>query len=613
MRRRNLLKGIGASVLQFVFRPGLALPFGLKRSVTHRVRPSDPSWPSAASWAKLKAAVGGNLLEPRALFAACQADVNDAACAEVRKNIRNPFYIGDQPAGTEVSGWLDAWTPAPSAYAVAARNASDVAAAVNFARENNLRLVVKGGGHSYLGTSNSSDSLMIWTRTMNKVTLHDAFVGEGCKGHHAPVPAVTAEAGAMWIDLYHAVTTEAGRYVQGGGCTTVGVAGLIQSGGFGSFSKGFGTAASGLLEAEVVTADGKVRIANACTNPDLFWALKGGGGGSFGVITKVTLRTHELPEFFGFAGGRIKAQSDAAFLQLIKRFISFYRESLFNSHWGESVSFGPDNTLRLSMVCQGLDNQQVANLWKPFFDEMKNSKDLTASDLEAGAGRARHWWDVADRKRRGNDSMISDSRPGAPAIHAYWSGDQGQVGAFLHGYDSLWLPSSLLDSDHQLRLADAMFAASRHKKVELHFNKGIAGASPAAVAATRDTATNPAVVDAFVLVIIADGGFPSYPGLARPRTDSPNPPVNLVAARTNAHKIDLAAAELRKIAPNAGSYVSESNYFNASWQKAYWGTNYSKLRAIKKKYDPEGLFFVHHGVGSEDWSSDGFTRVVKGS
>jgi FAD/FMN-containing dehydrogenase len=444
---------------------------------------------------------------------------------------------------------------------------------------------------------------------MNKVTLHDAFVPQGCEGRLAGVPAVTAEAGAMWIDLYHAVTTEAGRYVQGGGCTTVGVAGLIQSGGFGSCSKGFGTAAAGLLEAEIVTADGRVRKANACANPDLFWAIKGGGGGSFGVVTKVTLRTHELPEFFGYVGGRVKAQSDAAFLELIKRFMTFYRESLFNPHWGEQVSFGPDNTLRLSMVSQGLDNQQVANLWKPFFDSVKNAKDLSASDLEAGSGRARHWWDVADRKRRGNDSMISDPRPGAPATHAYWSGDQGQVGAFLHGYDSLWLPESLLESNQQPRLADALFAASRHKRIELHFNKGIAGAPPAAIAATKDTATNPLVVDAFVLVIIAEGGFAAYPGLARQAMD----PTYLAAARNNKHKIDLAAAELRKIAPNSGSYVSESNYFNASWQKEYWGTNYSKLRAIKKKYDPDGLFFVHHGVGSEDWSADGFSRLPKRS
>lgn len=110
--------------------------------------------------------------------------------------------------------------------------------------------------------------------------------------------------------------------------------------------------------------------------------------------------------------------------------------------------------------------------------------------------------------------------------------------------------------------------------------------------------------EAFVLVIIADGERPPYPGLARPAMDT-------TAVRRNAHQIDLAIAELRELAPDAGSYVSESNYFNASWQKAYWGENYSRLRAIKAKYDPEGLFFVHHSVGSEDWSNDGFTRLTK--
>ena len=76
---------------------------------------------------------------------------------------------------------------------------------------------------------------------------------------------------------------------------TVGLAGLVQGGGFGSYSKHYGLAAGSLLEAEVVTADGAIRVANACTNADLFWALKGGGGGSFGVVSKLTLRTHDLP------------------------------------------------------------------------------------------------------------------------------------------------------------------------------------------------------------------------------------------------------------------------------------------------------------------------------
>src|SRR6516225_6850708 len=112
---------------------------------------------------------------------------------------------------------------------------------------------------------------------MNAISLQQAFVGKGCEKVQAPQPAVTVEAGAIWLQAYEAVTTRGGRYVQGGGCATVGVAGLIQSGGFGSFSKKYGLAAAGLLEAEVITADGAMQIANACTNPELFWAIKGGG------------------------------------------------------------------------------------------------------------------------------------------------------------------------------------------------------------------------------------------------------------------------------------------------------------------------------------------------
>src|SRR6201981_1962791 len=108
---------------------------------------------------------------------------------------------------------------------------------------------------------------------MDEIVLHDGFVPQGCSA--PPQPAVSVGAGAIWGHVYNAVTTKAGRYVQGGGCLTVGVAGLVQAGGFGSFSKQFGTAAANLIEAEIVTADGQVRIANACTNPDLFWGLKG--------------------------------------------------------------------------------------------------------------------------------------------------------------------------------------------------------------------------------------------------------------------------------------------------------------------------------------------------
>src|ERR1700678_108440 len=127
-----------------------------------------------------------------------------------------------------------------------------------------------------------------------------------------PQPAVAVGAGTIGMQAYQAVTTKGGKYVQGGGCTTVCLGGLIQSGGFGSYSKHYGTAAGSLLEAEVVTADGQIRIANACTNPDLFWALKGGGGGTYGVVSKMTLRVHDLPESFGVVNIKVQAMSDTA-------------------------------------------------------------------------------------------------------------------------------------------------------------------------------------------------------------------------------------------------------------------------------------------------------------
>lgn len=599
MKRRPFLKIVVAGLLQPFLWRYLPLQTAAAGVTNRRVRPSDASWPTPAEWEKLRQAVGGNLMKVQPMFAACEINPNSVSCLESIKNMRNPFWIGDQPAGTEVSGWLNAWKPEPSAYAVSARNAADIAAAVNFARKNNLRLVVKGGGHSYQGTSNAADSLLIWTRGMKGITLHDSFVAKECEGRQAPVPAVTAEAGAVWMDLYNAVTTEHGRYVQGGGCTTVGVAGLIQSGGFGSFSKCFGTAASGLLEAEIVTADGSILTANARSNPDLFWALKGGGGGSWGVVTKVTLQTHDLPEFFGAAWGKVQARSDEAYRKLIAQFIRFYAEHLFNPHWGEKVSLRPDNVFELGMNCQGLSANEAKQVWKPFFDWVNASPEefTMVEKLSAGAWRARSWW-----KAEGNPGMNRDTRDEAPKYNGWWKGDDGQVGAYIYGYDSLWLPASLLEQEKQNSLAEALFDASRLKGFELQFNKGLAGAPPEAAERARQTATNPAVLDAFAFAIIADGAPPAYPGL-------PHSALNVDAARAGSRKVDQATAELRKVAPNGASYVSESNYFNRSWQAAFWGKNYARLRAIKDKYDPEGLFFVHHGVGSEDWSVDGFTRI----
>ena len=232
MNRREFLKASGAvSLSQLWSRSAFASP------AIRRVRPADPSWPSKEAWKHLNEAVGGNLIQVDFPMNACMSSSQNADCKTLFANLKNPYYIGDNPGITQTLGWVDGWATKPSVFAVAARNADDIAAAVDFARNNNLRLVVKGGGHSYQGTSNAPDSLLIWTRHMHDVTIRQDFVPGGCKS--TPQRAVTVGSGTIWLQAYDAVTTKTGAYVQGGGCTTVGVAGLIQSGGFGSFSKHF--------------------------------------------------------------------------------------------------------------------------------------------------------------------------------------------------------------------------------------------------------------------------------------------------------------------------------------------------------------------------------------
>ena len=602
MRRRLLLKlaALTPLVTWSLDGKGSSGQTNAKR-VHARVRPSDPGWPTTAQWAQLDRDVEGRLLKPVSPFLNCSESAGHYECATVLQRIHNPYSIGDEPALTQASGWVDAWTCESSAYAVAAERTADVAAAVNFARTNNLRLVVKGGGHGYQGTSNAPDSLLIWTRRMNAVTVHDDFVPQGCHAKQAPQPAVSVGAGALWADAYEMVTTRGGRYVQGGGCRTVGVAGLVQGGGFGSWSKRYGTGAAGLLEAEIVTADGVVRVVNECLNPDLFWAIKGGGGGTFGVVTRFTLRTRELPEFFGAVSTAIRAASDEAYRALIAETMSFYRANLFNAHWGEKIYFRSDNTLDIGMLFQGLTRQQAEDVWAPFFGWVRARKEysFTREPLVL-AVPAKRFWDPQYMNAQVPGVVLLDDREGTPPYHAFWKDNQYEAGQFLHAYKSAWLPAALIELHQQPALTDAIFASSRQWGSEFHFNKGLAGASVEEIASARNTATNPQVLDAFALVIIGSAALPAYPGM-------PGPPPDLVRARDAPAHAAKAMEELLKIAPDAGAYVSESDYFQVDWQRAFWGTNYPRLLEIKRKYDPRGLFFVHHGVGSEDWSEDGFT------
>jgi hypothetical protein len=122
-------------------------------------------------------------------------------------------------------------------------------------------------------------------------------------------------------------------------------------------------------------------------------------------------------------------------------------------------------------------------------------------------------------------------------------------------------------------------------------------------ARTLGTAMNPAVVNAFALAITGGEEPAAYPGVAGHEP-------NVANGRRDAKQMKAAFEPLLALLEKPASYVSETDYFEADWQQAFWGAHYARLKQIKRRYDPEGLFFVHHGVGSEDWSADGFERVT---
>ena len=138
MHRRTLIKLAGGLLMS------TTAPLQVRAEAYRRVRPGEAGWPTDAQWKELGGQIGGRLVTVPRPLEACRADPKGADCANLFRSLKNPWAIGDSAALTQTSGWADAWVSTPSAYAVRAQSAADVAAAVNFARAHRLRVAVKG-------------------------------------------------------------------------------------------------------------------------------------------------------------------------------------------------------------------------------------------------------------------------------------------------------------------------------------------------------------------------------------------------------------------------------------------------------------------------------------
>lgn len=542
------------------------------------------AWPDGDRWRVLGEKVGDRLITTSLPW------VN--APPRTFEMLKNPFWNEEQPGALQSTGWHGAWTAVASPYAVRAQDTADIVAAVNFARDNAVKLVVKGTGHDYLGRNCAPDSLLVWTHDMRGITVHDAFVPQGAPAGTAPVQAMTVEAGTRWLEAYRAATL-AGRFVAGGGCTSVGACGGFTFGsGFGPFSKRYGTGSGGIVQAEIVTADGQVRIVNEFSEPDLFYGVRGGGGGTFGIVSRVTLLTHPIPSTVGIVTGSIRARSDAAYRALIERFAEFYPAALDNWHWGESVAFGPDNELGFRLTFLDLPESEGRGVVERFAGQFRDRPAEYTVDPKVRFLEFRNLWNPDFWDQEDPGFITRDPRPDAPDYQFWWTGNQGELGAFWNGYQSRWIPTDLLRRDPG-RIAEAFYQASRLRPFIFQVNKGLSGEHPEARARDEQTALHPGCFEAAALVIMASAQQYRYPGVAGREPDA-------AAAEDAGADLNRAMGFIRDVTPGAGSYSTEADFFLEDWQQNQWGANYPRLLEIKRTYDPANLFRVHHGVGSEE-------------
>ena len=253
------------------------------------------------------------------------------------------------------------------------------------------------------------------------------------------------------------------------------------------------------------------------------------------------------------------------------------------------------------MVFQGLTGREAAAAFGPLARFVAaNPTDFEAKQAPSASAVWASWfWSPWIFRVFARDAVVFDGRSGAGWSDFWWKGTSGEVAVFWDAYQSMWLPATLLDAANRASLVDALFNASRRWSLGLHFNKGLAGAPDEAIKAARETPVNADLVSAFALAIVA----------ALAPTAPADGSEEMAQSRQRAKRVVEAAAALRTVAPKSGSYFNECDYFLDDWQRAQWGDNYGRLAEIKQKYDPKGLFFVHHGAGSEGWSADGFTRT----
>ncbi|KAJ5632856.1 hypothetical protein N7490_009195 [Penicillium lividum] len=534
--------------------------------------PGDRQWPSLQKWQQFNLSIEGNLIAGRPLADVCHGTTYDKGeCVALKVNWTNPSSYFVDPINIMSPYWLNnSCSPFTShnasctlgniaSYAINVSSAADVQAGLNFAQDHNIRVQVKNTGHDFLGRSTGAGSLALWTHNLKDISFFN-YSSPGYNGS-----AVKLGAGVQAFEVYQEAADN-GLRVAGGFCPTVGLAGgYVQSGGHGALEGVYGLAADNTLEFEVVTPDGRYLVVSPTENEDLYWALNGGGGGTYAVVISQTTKAH--PDGI-VAGASLTFQNNGDNGTYWAAVEAWHKQLLvWDDLPGISNYFGITSDL-FTLYSAALPDQPesaIAAQFDPFIQELE----------ELGL----------------TYTYETNEQPTYYDHFAYYTPDlpygdyltNSTIGGRLIARDTVRDNISGLIAAYRNITALPGYRINGIAANVTHARVGNTPESNAVVPAWRD-ALYSANMDVYV---------------------APTFPLDILLehqAQMN-HNQDL----LRSITPNGGTYLNEATFDNPTWKADYFGSNYPRLLEIKKKYDPNFVLYGPASVGSEHWkvASDG--------
>nr|KMM67303.1 isoamyl alcohol oxidase [Coccidioides posadasii RMSCC 3488] len=561
-----------------------------------RCTPSDGCWPSAARWKALNESIDGNLVALKPVGNVCHDPTFDEnACAKITAMQQDSVWRSQVPGAVQYINWetwpekeekcyidMDRKTPCGqgqiSEYSAAVQTPKHVQNAVRFAATHNLRLAVKNTGHCFLGRSVAPESLQIFTHQMKDIKFTDEFVPKGKRDRRAVGSAVTIGAGVQLSELYKATTKE-NKVVVAGFAHTVGAAGgYIQGGGHSALGPWKGMAVDNVLEFNVVTAKGEHITANDYQNQDLFWALRGGGGGTFGVVTDVTLRTFtDAPLVSATLNITQLGNANDSYWDGIERLHA--RLPALSDEGGSGYYFMVPNVQvpgigqaagagAIFFFANNDDTAKIDEAFAPLLSSLGNIPGLEVSYASEQLPGSKY---VLEGLVEGSDQTGVAATLGSRLVSRKFL--EGQTG-----------PSELVSVLKKLK----------HDSGAQILGNFVAGGQ---VAKNKDVkvSLNPAWRRALVHLIFVRG-WDKKTTFAEQR-----------AIQSNVTNVEVPM--FKKLEPDMGAYTNEADPYEKDFQESFWGENYPRLYELKKKWDPKSLFIVRSGVGSEDWDEYGLCRV----